>query len=303
LSKGGFFIRRLIRLHPMVIVAMIVGILGYLLDPFVGEAQHVGPKLSLGMLVATFVLSLFLLPAPTLPNYFGETHPVNGPSWTLFQEYIANVLFALFAPRLGRKTHVVLCVVSAAVLLVTAKQYGNLGVGWGWEHYWVAPIRLVCPFLLGLLVYRMKLRISLPHSYIVLSLVLLGIFATPVSGSLNWLLEAGCVIVAFPLILTAGAGTTQIDGWTGRLCRLSGELSYPVYIIHYPFVYIFAHWNWTTHPGKALLAAVAIAMYCGVILFALVLSRWYDRPVRAWLTRRYLEHEVEPVRVGSQVIQ
>jgi peptidoglycan/LPS O-acetylase OafA/YrhL len=255
------------------------------------------------MLVATFCLSLFLLPTPTLPNYFGETHSVNGPSWTLFQEYIANVLFALFAPRLGRKTHIALCAISAVILLVTAKHYGNLGFGWGWEHYWVAPIRLACPFLLGLLVYRVKLRFSLPYPYIVLSLVLVAVFVMPVMGAVNWLFEAACVIVVFPLVLMAGGATTQVDGRVGRLCRLSGELSYPLYIIHYPFIYIFAHWNWTTHPGKPLLAAVAVAMYCGVTLFALALSRWYDQPVRAWLSRRYLEREAEPVRVGPHVIQ
>jgi peptidoglycan/LPS O-acetylase OafA/YrhL len=303
LSTGGFFMRRLIRLHPMVIVAMIIGILGYLLDPFVGDAQRVGEKLSLGMLIVTFCLSLLLLPAPTLPNYFGETHSVNGPSWTLFQEYIANVLYALFAPHLGRKMHIVLCMISALALLLTAKHFGNLGYGWGWEHYWVAPIRLACPLLLGLLVYRMKLRISVPYSYAVLSLLLVAIFVVPVMGSINWLFEAACVIVVFPFVLMAGAGTQHVAGQGGSLCRLAGELSYPVYIIHYPFIYIFAHWNWATHPGKALLATVAVAMYCGVTLFAYVLSRWYDQPVRAWLSRVCLEHEVESARLSPPVIQ
>ena len=53
--------RRLIRLHPMVIVAMVIGILGYLLDPFVGNDQRIGEKLPLGMLRLTFGLSSFLL--------------------------------------------------------------------------------------------------------------------------------------------------------------------------------------------------------------------------------------------------
>lgn len=177
LSRGGFFARRLIRLHPMVIVAMVIGILGYLLDPYVGNAQRVGEKISLGMLLLTFALSLLLLPAPTLPNEWGETHSVNGPSWTLFQEYIANVLFALFAPRLGRRLHIVLCVASALALLVTAKAYGDLSAGWGWKHYWVAPIRLACSFLLGLLVCRTRLRLRMPFAFAALSLVLLGCWA------------------------------------------------------------------------------------------------------------------------------
>jgi len=285
LSTRGFFARRLIGLHPMVIAAMVIGIAVDLLDPWVGNAQRVGEKLSLGMLLLTFAMSLLLLPTPTLPNYFGETHSVNGPSWTLFQEYIANVLYALFAPRLGRRLHVALCVLSALALLWTAQVYGNLGFGWGWEHWWVAPIRLACPFLLGLLVCRMNLRVRVPQPYLVLSLVLVSTFIVPVIGGLNWLYEAACVIVVFPLVLMAGAGSAEPEGATGRVCRLAGELSYPVYIIHYPFIYLFAHWNWSTHPGKPLLTAVAVALVVGVLLLAYALLRWYDRPVRAWLTR------------------
>jgi peptidoglycan/LPS O-acetylase OafA/YrhL len=300
LTLAGFFKRRLVRLHPMVIVAMIVGLVGYLADPFVGNAQGIGDKLSPGMLLLTFGLSLLLLPAPTLPNYFGETHPVNGPSWTLFQEYIANVLYALFAPRLGRKLHVVLCIGSALALLWTAKQFGNLGYGWGWDHFWVAPVRLACPFLLGLFVYRMNLKMSVPFPFAVLSLALIAIFIAPVMGAFNWLFDAACVIAVFPLILMAGARTPPADGGAGRFVRLAGELSYPVYIVHYPFIYLFAHWNWARHPSTPMLATVAGAMYVGVTLFALALSRWYDRPVRAWLSRIALEGDPEPARLSPQ---
>jgi peptidoglycan/LPS O-acetylase OafA/YrhL len=303
LSKGGFFLRRLIRLHPMVLVAMVIGILGYLFDPFVGNAQRVGEKLSLGMLLLTFSLSLFLLPTPTLPNDFGETHSVNGPSWTLFQEYIANLLYALFGVHLGRKLHWLLCLVSAVVLMWTARQFGNLGYGWGWGHFWVAPVRLAYPFLAGLLVYRMGLRLTLPSPFLVLSVLLVAVFVTPILGSANWLFETGCIIVVFPLVLAAGAGVARVEGWLGRICRLAGELSYPVYIIHYPFIYIFAHWNWSTHPSKPLLATVAGALYVGVGLLAFALSRWYDRPLRAWLSRRYLEHEAQSARSRQTAVQ
>jgi peptidoglycan/LPS O-acetylase OafA/YrhL len=297
LSVAGFVQRRLIRLHPMVLAAMVIGVVVYLLDPFVGDAQRDGAKLSLGMLVLTFALNLLLLPAPTLPNYFGETHSVNGPAWTLCQEYVGNALYVLFAPRLGRKTHVALCVVSALALLAAARHLGNLGFGWGWGHFWVAPVRLACPFLLGLLVYRMRLRVSLPAPYLLLSLLLVAVFVTPMLGRLNWLFEAGSVILVFPFVLMAGAGTTRMAGWAERICRTAGELSYPVYIVHYPFIYLFAHWNWSTHPGKPLLAAVVTGLYCGVTLLAWALSRWYDRPLRAWLSRVCVGDEGQPARL------
>lgn len=306
LTRTEFFLRRLIRLHPMVVAAMVAGMLGYLLDPYAGGAQGIGAALSPGMLWLTFGLSLLLLPTPTLPNYFGETHSVNGPSWTLFQEYIANLLFALFAPRLGRKLHLVLCAASALALLGTAYHLGNLGYGWGWGHFWVAPVRLACPFLLGLLVYRLRLRIVLPYPFAVLSLVLLAAFCAPAMGRYTWLYEAACVIVLFPLVLAAGAAAVGEDapGQAGRpaglLVRLAGELSYPVYIVHYPFIYIFAHWNWQTHPSRAALWAAAAALFCGVTLLALALSRWYDRPVRAWLSRVLLARRTDAARLRPE---
>jgi hypothetical protein len=42
-----------------------------------------------------------------------------------------------------------------------------------------------------------------------------------------------------------------------------GGLSYPLYIIHYPFIYLFAHWNWSTHPDSMRLELVATALYRG----------------------------------------
>jgi len=300
LGRVDFLKRRLIRLHPMVLVAMVLGLIVYVCDPYVGTAQDIGPKLSLGMLALTFGLSLLLLPTPTLPNYFGETHSVNGPSWTLFQEYIANVWYARFGARLGERALLFLIVAAAAALLWTARYFGNLGFGWGWGHAWVAPVRLACPFLLGLLVYRSGWRIKLPQSFVLLSLVLLAVFMAPLAGGgFNWLFESGCVIVLFPLVLMAGAGQARATGWTGGLCRLAGELSYPVYIIHYPFLYLFAYWNWSTHPSKPVLAATACATVGGVTLLAFLLSRYYDRPLRAWLARTCLEPAPARVPAGS----
>ena len=291
LTLGGFLKSRVIRLHPMIIVAMLIATTVYLLDPFVGDGQRIGVKLPGLTLAATFGLSLLLLPTPGLPNTFGETHSMNGPSWTLFQEYIANLLYGLFGQKLGLKVHLLLCAGSAVALAVTALHFGDLGHGWGWSDFWVAPVRLACPFLIGLLVSRQKLRLPLRYPFFVLSAVLLAVFFAPVMGRWNWLFEAGCVIFLFPIILATGTGGgDDITGWRGALCRFMGEVSYPLYIIHYPFIYLFAHWNWSTHPDPVRIGLVAASLYVGVVALAYCLSRWYDRPVRAWLTRLATEH-------------
>ena len=78
-----------------------------------------------------------------------------------------------------------------------------------------------------------------------------------------------------------------------------GELSYPVYVIHYAFVYLFAHWNWSTHPAPMRLALVAAGFQIGIVILAWVLLRWFDRPVRAWLTSKY----ADPVHVRAAAAQ
>lgn len=286
----AFAKRRLIRLHPMVPVAAGIGLLTYVCDPNVGTAQTVGIAISPGKLLLIFSLSLFLLPAPSLPNYFGETHAINPPSWTLFWEYIANIFFALYGCRMKRAVHIALLIAAAAALAATAHFYkGDLGYGWGWKHIWVAPIRLAYPFLAGLLVYRMRWRIKVPAPYLTASLILLAVFMAPRMGWYNGLFEAACVIFVFPAALMIGAGKDVEKGPIGRICRFTGELSYPLYIVHYPFIYMFGHWNWSAGPDKPHLYAVAIGMFVFEVALGTLLLYAYDKPVRAWLARRYLK--------------
>jgi len=280
------------------VVAMLIAVVVHLLDPFVGDSQQLGVKLPWLTLVMSLALSLLLLPSPQLPNTFGETHSLNGPSWTLLQEYIANLLYGLFGQKLRLGLHLFLCAASAVALIVTAQHFGNLGHGWGWTDYWAAPVRLACPFLMGLLISRLKLRLSLRYPFLILSGVLLAVFCAPIVGRWNGLFEAGCVIIVFPAVLAAVTAGGEITGWQGRLCRFMGDLSYPLYIIHYPFIYLFAHWNWSTHPDPVRLGLVATALYFFVVALAYALTRWYDRPVRAWLTRLSTE-QATPSRPGS----
>jgi len=294
LTLAGFLARRLVRLHPMVVIAMVIAVTVYLLDPFVGDSQQVGVKLPWTLLISAFLLNLLLLPTPTLPNTFGETHSLDGPSWTLLQEYIANLLYGLFGRKLSLGVHIALCIASSAALVSTALYFGDLGHGWGWSDFWVAPIRLACPFLLGLLVSRCDFRLRIPYPFVLLSLVLIAIFVAPAMRPLNGLFQAACIILVFPTILAAGIGVDNISGWQGRLCNFVGELSYPLYIIHYPFIYLFAHWNWSTQPTPWLRGVVVAADYLFVVALAYALMRWYDRPVRVWLSRRFLNPAVTP---------
>lgn len=227
-----FVKRRLIRLHPVVPVAAVVGGLVYLLNPFTGTAQTLGIAITPEKMALILALGLFLLPSPPLPNLFGETHSINPPSWTLFWEYVANLFFVLYGCRMKRRVHVVLLCLGAIALTLTAVLYqGDLGYGWGWSNVWVAPIRLCYPFLAGLLVYRLGARIYIPQHFVVASVLLLAALFAPRFGAWNGFYEAAAVIVIFPVLLMIGAARPAVSGVCGVICRWLGNLSYPLYII------------------------------------------------------------------------
>ena len=293
LPKMGFlrFMRvRVRRLQPLALLGLVIGTAGYLIDPFAPD-QHTA---SVGSILLTFGLMLFTLPSPALPNRFTETHSLNGPTWTLFQEYLANIVYGLIGPRLGKRGLAVLVAVAGLVLIGVAARLPHLGTGWGWDNMWVAPVRTAFPFFAGLLLHRLSPRLTSSHKPILgfglLSLVLVAAFAAPFASTagpikLNGLMEALFIILIFPLVIAAGAAATA-DGRLKKLCQFSGAISYPLYITHYPFIYIFGHWVWTTKPERGLVALVGAGVIVLVIALAWAAMRFYDTPVRAWLARR-----------------
>lgn len=285
MSIGDFFVVRLKRLHPLVVLGVTFGLVGYVVDPFVGDDQRV----SFGRLMLTFLPLLLTLPSPALPNRYGETHSLNGPTWTLFQEYLANVVYALIGRWIGKVGLMVLTAIAAIALLLTAAHHGFLGAGWGWDTAWIAPVRTAFPFFAGLLLYRLGARIRVPAAWPILSLVLLAVFAAPFlsmkgTWKANGILEAAMIILIFPPVIAAGAAGT-ISGVTGRICRFFGELSYPIYITHYPFIYVFGHWVWNTKPERGTVAMVGAVLIVFLIGLAWVCMTLWDEPIRRRLGR------------------
>lgn len=74
----------------------------------------------------------------------------------------------------------------------------------------------------------------------------------------------------------------------GAACRLLGRISYPLYITHYPLIYLYfayVHGQAAVTPTAA--AAWGAVLWAGAVTLAYAYARWYDEPVRQWLTRRY----------------
>ncbi|WP_420139261.1 acyltransferase family protein [Sphingomonas sp.] len=287
MTTRQFLVRRLIRLHPLVVLGAIVGLASYLGDPFAGDRQEA----SAALVVFAFLTALLALPSAPLPNRLGDSHPLNAPAWTLLQEYIGNIAYALVLRRLRTRALAGMAVIAAIISAVTALSLGSYDTGWGLANFWGAPVRLAYPFLIGLLIYRLHDR--LPRfrvGFIPLSIVLALAFIAPVwpsSGAIKWngVYQAACVLILFPAILVVGRHSAGGPS-TLRLCKAAGRLSYPLYITHYPFVYLYMNWVVGKTGTAAATAAIAVSLFLFTILFATAAYRWWDLPLRSALQRK-----------------
>lgn len=281
ISIRSFFQIRITRLHPMVLMGVTIGILAYVFDPFAGEAQR-APWLKI-LVIA--ILSYFLLPTAALPNRDNATHSLNGPSWSLFQEYLANIAYILFLRRMRNGMLIVAVCMTAFALCLSANRYDNIQGGWSWSSFWIAPVRVAFPFLAGLLLFRLGIRIKVSYALPFLSFLLLLVFMLPYFR-FNGSYESFCILFIFPIIVATGAGS-QVSPVIAKFCQWAGRLSYPIYLIHYPLVMIYAHWIKAKQPSGNTAFLVGISLFIFFILFSWFLCRFYDEPVRKWLSTKW----------------
>ncbi len=198
-----FFRARLIRLHPLVVLGSVLGLLSFLFDPF---ALH-SNVYSTGRLALIFLSSIFLIPFPVMPERAFNLFSFNAPAWSLFWEYIANIVFALVLWRIGRRSLIILLMLSAAAVCWVAWRSGNLMGGWSGGTFWDGGVRVSFSFLAGLFVYRSGWIIKNRLGFAGLSVLLMVAFIMPFS-KWNWLTEPAIVLFYFPLLIALGAGAS-----------------------------------------------------------------------------------------------
>jgi peptidoglycan/LPS O-acetylase OafA/YrhL len=275
-----FFKSRLIRLHPLVILGSVLGLLAFLFDPFGGH-----PELySAGKIILIFLCSALLIPYPVVSERFFNLFNLNAPAWSLFWEYIANIVYAFVLCRLNRRYVLLLAIVAAASICLVAYRSGNLLGGWSGGTFWDGCARISYSFLAGMLIYRFNWIIKNKLGFIGLSALLALAFLMPFS-KWNWLSEPIVVLLYFPLIIALGAGATLTSGLK-KLCTFSGNISYPLYMTHYAVIWMFGNYYTSHKPGAGQLALIIITGLIILVTFAYLVMVSYDIPVRKYLTSK-----------------
>ena len=300
LTTKEFFKRRLIRLHPMVIMGVVLGAITYFVQ---GSERWDGTHVATSVVMLAMLLNLFLIPAVpgTAVDVRGnnEMYPLNGPNWSLFFEYIGNILYALFIRKLSTRWLAVLVALAgiglASYAIGNGSGYGHLGVGWSLSgtNFPGGMLRLLFAFSAGLLMSRVFKPVHIRGAFWLCSLGVIVLLCMPHVGGadrlwLNGLYDSVCVILIFPLLVWLGASGKATDNGTSRICKFCGDISYPVYVVHYPFMYLFYAWLWGGEEKIPFSQAwpAALLVFFGSIALTYLILKVYDEPVRRWLARR-----------------
>src|SRR5260370_17962179 len=132
------------------------------------------------MLLLAYITPLLLLASPPVGGRHNETQALNGPAWSLMQEYLGNIAYALVLRRLRTITLAIIFGLSGLLLIWTANTKSSLDGGWDYPEIWMAPLRLTVSFVMGLWLYRIHHRIRFPKiGLLLLSIVLLVCFQIP----------------------------------------------------------------------------------------------------------------------------
>ena len=275
-----FFKSRLIRLHPLVVLGAILGVLGFLFDPLSNDAN----SYSSGMIALLFACTVLLIPFPVMEDRAFNLFGLNAPSWSLFWEYIANIAYAFILCKLKRRTLLAVALVSAAALCFIGIRSGNLMGGWSKASIADGGVRVAFSFVAGLLIYRSNWIIKNRLGFLGISALLVVAFVMPFF-KWNWLVEVVMVVIYFPLLVSLGAGSA-LSVKTRKACVFSGDISYPLYMTHYAWIWLFGSYLKRYAPGTGELVVVITLGTIGLIGLSYLMLKVYDQPIRRYLTNR-----------------
>jgi len=298
MSLKDFFKRRLIRLHPMILVGMVLGAIC-----FFPSASFMFPGVEgtpVWKMLLVLVFGLFLIPVPGSLDIrgWGEMYPLNGPAWSLFFEYIANIIYAVFLRKVSNTVLWVLTVIAAGVLIhfAVTNSHGDIIGGWSLDpaQLRVGFTRLAFPFLAGILLRRLTKPGNMGSTFVLSSVLIAIVLAFPRVGGtenlwINGIYDSLMIIIMFPVIVYIGASGTVKGNSMKKICTFLGDISYPIYITHFPILYVYYSYvvkNKITLESSFIPAALVFILS---ITVAYVSLKFYDIPVRNYLAKRFLK--------------
>ena len=286
LSAGGmsfskFFSLRATRLLPLVVLGTVIAAV---ID--IGRPGQVSVGQHLSDIGIATVMGVLCLPTLWHTTLEYTIFPLDTPVWSLFFELVANFAFVpLVQSRHARRTLLSVTAASAILLLLGIIHYSSADLGATANGFIVGFPRVGWSFAIGVLLTRAKPS-PIALSKWAYAAVLCAIMAVPqLPGGWNELFDAAVIFAIFPLVVF-GAANCQKSRKPSPLAVWSGNISYPLYVIHYPLVRVIGTVSKYLPGTPAIHLGLALGSTAGLVALSAAVYSFYDVPLRAGLSAR-----------------
>ena len=296
LTFSSFIVRRFIRLHPMVVMGVLIGVVCFVVQ---GMTKWDGTHVSIESLMIVTLLGLFMIPSSASVEVRGnmEIFPLNGPQWSLFFEYVGSILYGMFLYRLSTKwlRVWVACSIVTIVGFSLLTEDGGIAYGWSSEpmNFCGGALRMLYAYPMGLLMARaFRERNPKPlhrPMFMLCSVALIALLGMPslINKDIETIYQLACIISFFPTIIWYAARGVS-TGKCQSVVSFLGRLSYPLYIVHFPLVYLYISYIESNgHPYESYSHpwTAAIIIVISSLLIATLSLLFYDEPLRNRLNK------------------
>jgi len=273
ISLYEYILRRVIRLYPMLTVGVLIS------SAFMVLVQH-------NLIHCLMEIVPGILDLPVLFRREGSITPLDPSAWSIFFEMFVSVLFGVFVSKLRDAVLWLSVGLAGTAFICVSVATGHQNLGAFTFKFWGGFPRVIFTFGMGVGLQRLNLnrRLSLPAWAVwPLGAVLVATFIPGASFRVPLAYDLFNIIFAYPIIIMLASVCIRPTGRSFiQIMKLSGDLSYPVYIIHYSiFLWLSFAAVWPIFSRRSFgIAECAISM-----LAAWLLLRLYDEPCRSWLER------------------
>ncbi|MBX5163134.1 acyltransferase [Rhizobium sp. NZLR4b] len=277
LRSSAFFLKRLLRLYPLIVAGVGLGVVASLFTSTPSIPLADVPILALG--------ALLLLPLGLLAGQ--EAFAINNPLWSLCFEMFASGVYGSAARRRIRFQHeaAALILLAAALFLVVTLE-GSIGpVGFAsWQAFLEGFVRVGFSFLGGVLIFRWKISrlVGTVPPQIPL-FILIGVLFFPFAVSKN-MYDFFCIAIIIPIVVVLAVAVPLNK--ERPLAAYLGRLSYPLYIVHQPIIRLGAEFQ-NLGDGSVPLPIAVSGTLLAAVGAAHFLSTRFDEPIRAYIGRKF----------------
>ena len=268
ISFYNFFILRFSRLYPLHFFTLLIVLLFY----------YFNEKYNFHNLVIVdfkhFMLNLFLIHEWGFKSIHGT---LNGPSWSISVEILMYLVFFVIA----LKTNIFL---SSSVILILSSilYFESKYIGYGGYCFFVGGLSCII---------IQKIEINIKSKIIILTILVFLFSLFLQIFDFNSVIDKIIVLtIIFPSIINLLSLINECYPKLGSKFSFIGDISYSMYLIHYPiillFYFIFDFFEFSVNLDLNYIFLFYIFL---TIFFSLVVYRFFEIPLRAIIRQKLIK--------------